>query len=211
MATARPKQNTATGNRWDMSRWEAGKVTILQAMGLPWKVTYPKLTPGLTDQAKQIVNSKGAAKAAGKSVPANITTGGATGMRGLYNALRSAGATKNQAIGMIANAINESSLNPEARVMDSNGYYSNGLWQFNEASYPDAGSLVTGNPAKDMIAQIQYLFRVGGLAASTGSTPEQAAGNFSDRFENCQGCQPGGAQYNQRVGNVADVLKELGL
>jgi hypothetical protein len=157
------------------------------------------------------MQSQNAATAKATGTSGNITTGGAKGAKGLYNALRSAGASQAQAIGMIANAINESSLNPEARAMDSNGFYSNGLWQFNEASFPDSKALVTGNPAKDMIAQIQYLFQAGGLRAASGSTPQQTASNFAANFERCVGCQPGGAQNNSRVGNVATVLKELGL
>lgn len=191
-------------SRWDMKNWETGKVTLLQAMGLNWKVTYPKLHASLAEQAQAQQNA-----ATGKT--GNISTGGASGMRGLFNALRSAGASPAQAVGLIANAMNESSLDPEARAMDSNGYYSNGLWQFNEASYPDSGSLVTGNPAKDMIAQIQYLIRVGGLRAASGNQPGQIAGNFAANFEGCQGCQPGGDQYNSRVGNAAIVQQQLGI
>lgn len=217
MASTNGKKTGNKANRWDLANWEHGRVTLAQALGLKWKIKYPRLNASLAQQAQQSINASGAAKAvggkngAGDNIPRNISTGGASGTRGLFNALRSAGATQNQAVALIANAINESSLNPEARHIDSNGYYSNGLWQFNEASYPDSGSLVTGDPSRDMVAQIQYLFSHGGLSASTGTTPEQAAGNFASRFEDCQGCQPGGAQYNQRVGNVATVLQELGL
>lgn len=195
----------AQKSRWDMANWESGKVTLLQALGLNWKVNYPKLHASLAEQAQAQTNAATGGKIG------NISTGGASGAKGLFNALRSAGASPAQAIGLIANAMNESSLDPEARAMDSNGYYSNGLWQFNEASYPDSGALVTGHPAKDMIAQIQYLIRVGGLRAASGSQPEQVAGNFAANFEACAGCQPGGAQYNSRVGNVAQIKQELGL
>jgi hypothetical protein len=196
-----------------MDNWKTGSSTILQALGLNWKVKYPKLITSLASQAQQATlsqNAKTAVTQSGGTIPGNISTKGATGIKGLYNALTSAGASPNQAIGMIANAINESSLNPETRVIDSNGYYSNGLWQFNEATYPDSYTLVTGNPAKDMIAQIQYLFQVGGLRAASGSTPQSVAGNFAANFEECGGCQPGGAQYNARIGNVASVMQALG-
>lgn len=197
-------------SRWDMDNWTAGKVSILQAAGINWKLNYPTLNASLATAAQQAAATSGGTGGSA-ATPGNISTGGATGVKGLFNALRSAGAAQAQAIGLIANAMNESSLNPEARALDTNGYYSNGLWQFNEASYPDSGTLVTGNAAQDMIRQIQYLFSHGGLSKAAGSTPQQAAGNFASQFEECEGCQPGGAQYNSRVGNVATVLTELGL
>lgn len=191
--------------RWDIANWKPGKVTLLQAAGLNWQLKYPKVSATLPAQVQQ-------ASTAGQSgIKGNISTGGAKGAKGLYNALRSAGASSNQAIGMIANAISESSLDPEADAMDSNGYRSYGLWQFNAASYPSASSLVTGDSVKDMISQIQFLFQVGGLSAANGSTPEAAAGNFAANFEKCQGCEAGGSQNSSRVGNVATVLSELGL
>lgn len=196
-------------SRWDMSNWSSGKVSVLQAAGINWNIKYPTLQASLAQQAQTAAAASGPGGSG--ATPGNISTGGATGIKGLFNALRSAGASQNAAIGMIANAMNESSLNPEARALDTNGYYSNGLWQFNEQTYPDSGSLVTGNASKDMIAQITYLFNHGGLRDATGSTPQQAAGNFAAQFEGCQGCQAGGAQYNSRVGNVATVLSALGL
>jgi Phage tail lysozyme len=196
----------ATSSRWDMSNWKPGTTTLLQALGAKWQIAYPKVTATLATTAAQAQKNGGGTTASG-----NISTQGATGAKGLYNALRSAGASQNQAIAMIANAMNESSLNPEAAVRDSNGYMSYGLWQFNAASYPNASSLVTGNAAKDMIAQIQYLFQVGGLNAASGSTPAAAAGNFAANFEKCEGCEPGGAQNSERQANAATVLQELGL
>ena len=198
-----------TNSRWALDNWQAGTTTIIQALGLNWKMTYPKLTATLPSEAQTALTAQQAQANAGTT--GNISTGGATGIKGLYNALRSGGASVNQAIGMIANAMNESSLNPEAAVMDTNGYMSYGLWQFNAASYPQASALVTGDPSKDMISQIQFLFQVGGLSASSGTTPQQSAGNFASQFERCDGCDPGGYQYEQRVGNVTTVLAELGL
>lgn len=194
-----------TANKFDMNNWTPGPVTLFQAFGWTGKVNPPTLRAQLPGMSERAAIAGGAGAPSG-----NISTGGAKGIKGLYNALKSAGASHVQAIGLIANAMRESTLNPEARVMDSNGYYSNGLWQFNEASYPDSSALVTGNPAKDMIAQIQYLIQVGGLRAASGSTPEQAAGNFSANFEHCQGCQPNGSDWNIRVGNVAAVQQALG-
>jgi hypothetical protein len=192
-------------SRWDISNWKAGETTLLQAVGLNWSIKYPKVTATLANQ------EQAAATAAGSGITGNISTGGATGAKGLYNALRSAGASENQAVGMIANAMAESSLNPEADPVDSNGYRSYGLWQFNAATYPSAKALVTGNPAKDMIAQIQFLFQVGGLRAASGSTPAAVASNFAANFEKCEGCEQGGAQNTTRTANAATVLSELGL
>lgn len=194
-------------SRWDMSRWTPGKVTLFQALGLNWNVQYPKLNASLQQQAIQVQNAQGG----GSTPTGSVSTKGASGARGIYNALTSAGASPAQAIGLIANAINESSLDPEARAMDTNGYYSNGLWMFNEQGFPSSGALVTGHPAADLIAQVKFLFQTGGLRAASGSTPEQVAGNFAANYERCQGCQSGETQYNARVANVAKVKAMLGM
>ena len=123
----------------------------------------------------------------------------------IYDALTAAGASTNQAIGIMANAINESSLDPEAAAMDTNGYMSYGLNQWNAASYPGASSLVTGNPVKDLKAQVKFLATTGGFQAANGSSAAAAAGNFVANYERCQGCQPGGSQYQARTGNAATV------
>jgi hypothetical protein len=123
----------------------------------------------------------------------------------VYGALTSAGFSTVQAIGAMANAIAESSLDPEADVVDSNGARSYGLWQFNAASYPDAGKLVTGNPAADIIAQVGYLKSHVSGQALAGTTGAEVAGNFAANFERCQGCQAGGSAYSTRVGNASTV------
>jgi hypothetical protein len=195
-------------SRWAIDNWKSGQTTVLQAAGLNWAIKYPKVTATLPDQVQQ---AQGATGAAAGTTPGNISTKGATGIKGLYNALTSAGASQNQAIGMIANAMRESSLNVESAHMDTNGFMSYGLWQFNAESHPTAGSLVTGNVAKDMIAQIQYLFQSGGLSAASGSTPQAVASNFAANYEKCVGCESGGSDNSIRVGNVASVLSALGL
>lgn len=212
--------NKPTGNRWDISRWTPGKVTILQAVGIPWNVQFPSVKANLAQQAAQVAptpsstpSGPGSGTPGSNPTGGNISTGGASpqSIKGVFNALRSAGASVNAAIGIIANGINESHLDPEARAMDTNGKFSNGVWQFNEASYPSSGSLVTGHPAEDLVRQVRFLAQVGGLRAASGSTPQQAASNFAANFERCAGCQPGGAQNSSRVGNVAGVMKALGL
>lgn len=123
----------------------------------------------------------------------------------IYTALIKAGFSTNQAIGAMANGIAESELNAEARVVDSNGYYSNGIWQFNEASYPNAGQLVTGNCAADITAQVGLLKSSVSGQALAGSNAGQIAGNFAQYFERCSTCTPGGTSYDQRVANAATV------
>jgi hypothetical protein len=122
--------------------------------------------------------------------------------RQAYQALINAGASTTQAIGILANAINESGIDPEARnPSDPNGG-SYGFVQQNGAGY---AGLVTGNPPVDLKAQIAILAQNGGFKAASGSTPAAAAGNFAAGYERCQGCQPGGPQYNSRVANAATV------
>jgi len=124
--------------------------------------------------------------------------GGVTAAQ-IYQALISAGASTTEAIGIMANMMNESSLNPEAQVIDSNGLPSSGLVQENGTQYT---GLVTGNPVADMNAQIRLLAQNGGFAAASGPTPQAAAGNFAANYEKCTECAPGGAQYNARVENA---------
>lgn len=123
----------------------------------------------------------------------------------IWDALENAGATAVQAAGIMGNMIAESSLNPEAHAVDSNGYESYGLVQWNAASYPSAATLVTGNPAKDLKAQIDFLASTGGFKAATGSTPSAVAGNFADGYERCATCEPGETSYDQRVSNAGTV------
>jgi hypothetical protein len=129
----------------------------------------------------------------------------ACGPRDVYNALIKAGFSTVQAIGAMANGIAESGLNAETRVIDSNGYYSDGIWQFNEQSYPNASSLVTGHCGADITAQVGFLKAHISGNALAGSTPAQVAGNFAQYFERCQQCQPGGGSYAQRVANAGVV------
>src|SRR5579864_5191644 len=125
----------------------------------------------------------------------------------VYRALIKAGFSTVQAIGIIANGIAESGLNPEAAVMDSNGFMSYGIWQFNAKSYPNAASLVTGNCPRDLAAQVGLVKASASGQALAGSTGGQVAGNFARYFERCATCQPGGASYKARVANAATVAK----
>lgn len=135
-------------------------------------------------------------------------TSGPVTAREVYQLLLDQGFSTVQAIGILANAENESSVitdparSPEA-VGD--GGTSFGFVQFHEPGYSGAASLVTGNPQQDIRAQVSYLAKVVSPAAVAGSTPSQVAGNFAQHFEVCQGCQPGQTQYVSRVGNVAAI------
>jgi len=117
----------------------------------------------------------------------------------IYQSLIAAGASTTQAIGIMANMIAESGLNPEA-VGDQGTSF--GLVQQHGAQY---AGLVTGNPGADMNAQIKTVAQNGGFAAANGPNGAAAAGNFSANYERCTTCQPGQASYNQRVANAATV------
>jgi hypothetical protein len=117
----------------------------------------------------------------------------------IYTALTTAGASTIQAIGIMANMIAESGLNPEA-VGDQGTSF--GLVQQHGMQY---AGLVSGDPANDMNAQIKTMATNGGISAASGATGAAAAGNFAANYERCTTCQPGQASYNQRVQNAATV------
>ena len=113
--------------------------------------------------------------------------------REIYALLIKKGLSTNQAIGVMANMWAESHLDPESDGIDSNGYRSVGLINWNTKGYTNAGQLVSGNPQRDVRAQIDYLFTsTSGLSAGLqGATPADVAGNFADHVEVCQGCATG--------------------
>lgn len=149
--------------------------------------------------ATRTATAGGSASSAGSS--------GAVGPREIWQLLEQHGATAIQAAGIMGNWINESHLDPEANAVDSNGYRSYGLGQWNSApgNYPSAPSLVTGDPLADARAQIKFFFQTGGGAAATGLTPQEVASNVAANYERCQGCQSGGAQNTARQANAATV------
>lgn len=199
-------------NRWATSNWTPGKVSLFNALGLgSWNVHLPKLHATLAEQAAANTSSL---KPAGGNLGAAAGAGGkaiaaqSANLPGIYQSLRSAGASPAQAVGILANAMAESNLDPEA-VGDNGTSY--GLWQFHEPGYPNASSLVTGNAKADIGRQVTFLVQVGGLRAASGTTPEQIAGNFAANFEDCTTCQPGQSSYNERVGYVSGILNSLGM
>lgn len=117
----------------------------------------------------------------------------------VYTGLVNAGASTIQAIGIMANGLAESGLNPEA-IGDQGTSF--GTWQQHGAGY---AGLVTGNPDADLAAQIKVVAQNGGFAAASGSNAGEAAGNFAANYERCTTCQPGGTSYDQRVANAATV------
>jgi hypothetical protein len=125
---------------------------------------------------------------------------GGVSVADIYHELTGAGASTVQALGIMANMINESGFNPEA--IGDQGTSFGLVQQHGNYSY-----LVTGNPQADMKRQITALKQLGGFHAASGNTPAEAAGNFAANYERCVGCQPGGAQYNGRVANAATVVQ----
>ena len=196
-----------TASRWDLGNWTHATsdkpVGFFEAFGIKG-ATFPKFQPVLTGGSAQAAQAQAATSSSGGGGNVNPTTGGASGLKAIFNALRSVGASPVQAIGIMANMKNESNFNPEAT---GDGGTSFGLVQ----NHGPFGFLVTGDSAKDLLAQIKYLVQSGGLRSASGSTAEQVAGNFAAGYERCVGCQPGGAQYNARVANVAWVKQQLGM
>lgn len=133
---------------------------------------------------------------------APVTQAPGCGPQAIYTALLAAGFSTAQAVGAMANAMNESRLNPETPAGD--GGHSFGLWQFNDGSYPDAPH-PTGNCARDIALAVGYLKTHVSGAALAGHTGAEVAGNFAANFERCVGCQQGGSQWSQRVANAATV------
>lgn len=135
------------------------------------------------------------------------TGGGATvSIEQIYKDLLAQGFSTIQAIGIMANMMNESSFDPEIQnTSGSNCSAGCGLVQMESSSYPKIGSYVTGNPAADAKSQIGYLASVVSPQALQGTTAAEVAGNFAQYFEACASCQPGGAQYQGRVQNAATV------
>lgn len=123
----------------------------------------------------------------------------------IWQALEQAGATSVQAAGIMGNWIAESRLNPESDVVDSNGYRSYGLAQWNARSYPNAATLVTGDPVADTAAQVRFFFQTVPQSALQGSTPQQVAANVAQNYERCQGCAAGGQSNTTRQANAATV------
>lgn len=116
----------------------------------------------------------------------------------IWRQLTTSGLSSVQAAGVMGNIIAESTLNPEANGVDSNGYRSYGLFQFNAQSYPGASSLVTGNALEDARNQISYFLQVVPKSALAGTTPAEVASNVASQFERCQTCQGGGTSNKLR-------------
>jgi hypothetical protein len=103
-----------------------------------------------------------------------------------------------QAAGIVGNLQQESGINPETSVLDSNGKMSYGLASWNAGSYPDAAGQVTGNYWADFQNQLGYLWGQigpGGAAATVTSAmsttdPQAAAVTFQNGFERCSNCNP---------------------
>jgi hypothetical protein len=122
----------------------------------------------------------------------------------VYQALIGVGFSTTQAIGIMANAVFESSLNPEA-VNPGGLTAGGGLLQWESTYYPGITSLVTGNCTADLAGQAKYAGMTIPQSALAGGTAAAVAGAVAANFEKCSSCQPGGSQYNSRVAQAATV------
>lgn len=119
----------------------------------------------------------------------------------VFSYLTGQGMSPIAAAGIIGNMKAESGLDPESHAIDSNGYQSSGLVQWNAKSYPDSPSLVTGNASADLAAQLAYLTKDINASPNletslnAAQTPSQAAQIWASLFERCAACQ----------GNTAEV------
>jgi hypothetical protein len=136
---------------------------------------------------------------------APIPPGQPVSPREIWDALLRAGATPVQAAGIMGNQFYESTWDPEAHALDTNGAWSYGLNQWNTASYPNAAQLVTGNAQSDLQAQVRFLATTGGFRAASGNSPAAAGSAFAANYERCQGCQAGGSQNQLRSAKAAQV------
>ncbi len=124
----------------------------------------------------------------------------------VYDALVAAGFSRSQAAGIMGNIQNESGFNPEA-VNPGGPTAGVGLVQWETTYYPQAAGYVTGNSAKDLADQIKGIVSEAHHLNLTG-TAGQVAGTWAADFEKCQGCQPGGDQYNARVANANRIYQQ---
>src|ERR1700727_1896856 len=135
------------------------------------------------------------------TAPAATST--ATGPKYIWDVLLKGGASAVQAAGLMGNGISESGLDPE--VINPGGPQDGvGLWQWQTTDYPDV-PMPTGDRARDIVDQVNFLIRTGGLQAASGTTVQETAGNFAANYERCKECAPGGAQYDARRAQAATV------
>lgn len=106
--------------------------------------------------------------------------------------LQSKGITPVAAAGVAGNAGQESGENPEEHAIDSNGYESFGLWEWNLAGAGaglNPATYITGNEQQDMSNQLNLLWsQIQGDSwlpeLQAAATPQQAADIFEEKFEN---------------------------
>lgn len=125
----------------------------------------------------------------------------------IYNALVKGGLLPYQAAGVLGNIQNESlgSGGPEA-IGDNGTSY--GLVQWHSLKY-NPSQYVTGNVAADFNKQIKAIVQEFKTLGIGGTTAAQVAGNWASQFEGCMGCQPGGAQWSQRMANANAIWQNV--
>jgi hypothetical protein len=126
----------------------------------------------------------------------------------VYDALVAQHFSMAEASGIMGNIQNESSFDQEAKALDSNGFYSYGLVQWNAESYPQASGYVTGNPAKDLADQMKGIVQGWHSAGIQSGSAAAVAGQWASQFEKCQGCEPGGPQWTARVQNAERIFQQ---
>lgn len=132
------------------------------------------------------------------------------GEAAIYTDLRDAGFTRPQTSGIMGNAFYESGFNVENHAMDTNGFRGYGLFSWNSEFYPTASKLVTGNVARDLKAQVQFVLHdTHNLKLGIqGKTAYQVGGNWSRYVEVCVNCSPGGKQWLLRSAKAAAIARQ---
>jgi hypothetical protein len=124
----------------------------------------------------------------------------------VYDALIGAGFNRSQAAGIMGNLQPESGFDQE--IINPAGPAAGvGLAQWETSVYPAARGYVTGNPARDLAAQIQAI-KAAARGLNLSGTAQQVAGTWAADFEKCAGCQPGGAQYVTRQANAGRIYQQ---
>jgi hypothetical protein len=124
----------------------------------------------------------------------------------LYRALRAAGFDRSQAIGLMANALHESSFNQEA-VNPAGPASGVGLFQWQTTDFPAAAHYVTGNPQRDLQVQVAAI-RSDVAHLNLSGSAQQVAGTVAADFERCADCQPGQSEFNARVASAGSLWRQ---
>lgn len=128
-----------SSNRWDLSNWTEGPVTLFQALGIKANIKYPDIQPQLSQHvaAEQSSSQQQGSTPAGKP-SGNIPTG-ALSYGQLEQLWINAGGNPAKAAIAAAIAMAESGGRQNAKNVNTNGSIDRGYWQINSSH----GSLST--------------------------------------------------------------------